>query len=347
MRGIFWELTARCNLRCRHCYLRDELTPTSVHPAHELNTQECLQVIDQFEEANVFHATVLGGEPFARPDILEILRYMGERKFWTRVDTNCTLINEDTARELADIGIKGMNVSLDGPLAGVNDAIRGRGSFEKAVQGINHLRRFGVPFYIGMTVNKINYTFVEKMAEFCFDMGAEHASFTLYIDFSSNRFSSLLRMGKEEIFATARTVQKIKGRFPKGFVSTDIHENLKFLSNESKDTATNHRFVRCGLGKSQLVILNNGDVIPCTYMRDICVGNVMKTHLQEIPDSAAFEEVKNLRKITIDDANEKCAACEWKYLCGGGCRGRAYLAHGDLLAPDPQRCLLARGDEYG
>ena len=345
MRGIFWELTARCNLRCKHCYLHDELVSSSVHPPHELNTQECLQVVEQLDKAGVFYVTVLGGEPFARPDIVTILSRMGEKKFWTKIDTNCTLITESTARELASMGIKEMNVSLDGPRAEINDAVRGKKSIEKAVRGITLLREYHIPFNIGMTVTKLNYQSMEEMAEFCLAMGAERASFTLYID-PSNQFSSLLNMGREEIFAAAKIAQKMKKKFPKGFVSTDIHKSLRFLAPEPGDAAP-VKLIRCGLGATQLVILNNGDVIPCTYMRDIRLGNVMETPLSEIPNSAAFSQLKDMRYIAIDAANEQCAACAWRYVCGGGCRGRAYLAYKDLLAPDPQRCMLIRGEQHG
>lgn len=346
MRGIFWEITSRCNLRCKHCYLQNELTGPHNPTNNELNTQDCLKVVEQLDEVNAFRVTILGGEPFTRPDMMTILRHLGEKRFWTRVDTNGTLIDKNAARDLLDTGIKGVNLSLEGPNAETNDTIRGKKSFEKAIQGIKYLQDFGIPFYIGMVVNKMNYTEVEKMAEFCLNIGSKTVTFALYVDFPSNHFSSSLRMGKKEIFTAAKTIDKIRTEYPEGFISSDIHSYLGFFSPEAKN-ATNEKFIRCGLGATQLVILSNGDVIPCTYIRDKILGNVMKTPLSDIPLLPSFQEFKELRKITVDKANKQCAACEWRCFCGGGCRGRAYLAHGSLLAPDPQMCLLARGEVHG
>ncbi|MGD2248468.1 MAG: radical SAM protein [Candidatus Methanofastidiosia archaeon] len=343
MRGIFWEITARCNLRCKHCYLHNELEHPSIRPDNELNTEECLKIVEQFDECGIFHVTVLGGEPLARPDILVILHCMGEKKFWTRVDTNGTLIDEHVASELANIDIKGMNFSLDGHNPEINDAIRGKGAFKKAFRGIKNLRDFEIPFHVGMTINKINCNSIEEMADFCYRMGAEKISLKLYVDFPSNSFSSQLQLGKKEIFIAARKVNKLKEKYSRKFISSNLPKSLGFLSPESKN-ATNNMFVRCGMGATQLVILNNGDVIPCTYIRDRILGNLTKTHLSNIPDSPEFEIFKKLREITIDEANETCAACEWKYYCGGGCRGEAYLMSGDLFSPDPQRCLLCGGN---
>ncbi|KYK35146.1 MAG: radical SAM protein [Theionarchaea archaeon] len=344
MRTIVWEVTVRCNLRCKHCFLYNELESPSTEPVHELSTEHCLRVVEQFEEANVFQVSILGGEPFCRPDIMVILQHLGEKRFWTTVETNGTLIDRDTARDLADTGIKRINVSLEGPDAKINDAIRGKGSFQKAVQGIKCLREFGIPFCIGMTVNKLNYQEIERMAVFCSNIGAEFASFGLYDEFPPTPFSASLSLGREEILVAARDVSKIKEDFPKGFISSNINRNLAFFAPGPKTPIKDERFIRCGLWSKHLSILSNGNVVPCTYMRNIALGNIMETHLSEIPELPAFRKFKELLSITVNEANEKCAACEWKYLCGGGCRGQAYLKYGSILAPDARKCLLARGE---
>jgi radical SAM protein with 4Fe4S-binding SPASM domain len=346
MRGIFWEVTARCNLRCKHCYVRDELTAPLSTPAHELGTEDCIKLVEQFDEASVFYVTVLGGEPFCRPDFMTILKRLGEKTFWTSIDTNGTLIDEETARNLASIKIRKLNVSMEGPYAEVNDAIRGTGAFNKAVKGIGYLRDCGVPFRIGMIVSKANYTALEEMAEFCFETGAENAGFSLYVDFPSNRYASLLRLTRKEILEAAQKIREIKKKYPRGFISSDIDGNLAFLSPDLEKRSEPRKLVPCGMGATQLTILSNGDAIPCTYMRDIIVGNVMETHLSQIPATPEFKKIKALRTLTVDEANEQCRSCEWKYFCGGGCRARAYMEYGDLLAPDPHKCLMAKGETY-
>lgn len=347
MRTIFWEVTARCNLRCKHCYLHDELTTPSAQDTDELGTKDCLKIVEQFDEANVFYVSVLGGEPFARPDILEILRYMGEKKFWTRITTNGTLIDEPTARELAAIHIQGLFVSLEGPRAEINDAVRGKGSFKKAIQGVDYLRDFGIPFCIQVTVNRLNYDKIDSIIDLCLHLGAERTIFNSFDCFQSNsQFSSLLKLGKEEIFSAAQKIAKTKEEYPEDFIVSDMTSALRFLPRRPDPAVKNDRFIRCDLGLTQLAVLSNGDVIACKYMRDIILCNLQTTHLSEIPKLPQFKKFKDMRTLTIDEANEKCSTCEWRYVCGGGCRGRAYLQHADLLAPDPHSCLLAKGEPY-
>lgn len=344
MRRIYWEITNMCNLRCKHCYLYDELVSPSSPPSNELDTQQCICVVDQIEEMNTFHLIVQGGEPFARPDIIEILSYMGEKKFWTQVDTNATLIDENIARDLTETGIKHLFVSLEGPNAEINDAVRGMRSFERAIRGIGYLRDFGIPFYTQMTVNKLNYTAIEDIADFSLGIGAKGVAFVIYVDIpSEKRSSSLIDPSKEEAVAASKKMHKIKEKYPKGFIAHDESFDFACLDPESKIGVDDTRFVRCGLGSWTINICNNGDVLPCPLMRDKRLGNVIETPLPEIIEtSPEFEAFKNLRKITVEDANEECKACEWKYVCGGGCKGRAYLRYGSVFAPDPHRCLMVR-----
>ena len=345
MRVIYWNLTDRCNLRCKHCYLYDSLASPHQNLPHELGTEECLKIVEQFSEANVFYVSVVGGEPFCKPDIMVILSRMGEKKFWTEITTNSTLIDEKTAQNLADIGIKGIFASLEGPCAELNDLIRGKGSFKKALQGIEYLKDFEIPFRIQMTVTKKNCDKIEEMANFCLGIGAERIIFKYFNDIpSKDQFSSYLKLGREDIFAAAQKIAELKAAYADGFVSSDLDSTLVFLSSEPDPAVTDKSAIRCDLGSTQLGILSNGDVVPCIYMTDIVLGNVMKTHLSDIPNSPEFKRIKDLRKLTVDDMDEQCSQCEWKYVCGGGCRGRAYLKYGDLLSPDPQKCLLAKGE---
>ncbi|MBU7039852.1 MAG: radical SAM protein [Theionarchaea archaeon] len=343
MRGIFWEVTSRCNLRCMHCYLHEELTSLSTDP-YELDTLECKRLIDQFEEAGVFYVTVLGGEPFCRPDFITILQYLGEKKFWTSLDTNGTLLDKMAAETLGAITIKNLNVSMEGPRPEIHDAIRGAGAYEKTIRGIENLTECEVRFRIGMIVNKMNYPHVEEMAEFCLDIGAQDAGFSLYVDSPSNRFSSMLRMNRREIFAAARKITEVKERFPKGFIKSDIDGNLAFLSANPEEYTRSKNLIPCGLGKTQATILNNGDIIPCTYMRTIVVGNVREIHVSEIAQTPQMRKMRELGTLAADTAIEQCRSCRWKYFCGGGCRARSYLEYGDLVSPDPLKCLLAGVD---
>ena len=68
---VVWNVTRTCNLRCVHCYSQSE----NKKYAGELSTEEAMRVIDDLAEARVPVILFSGGEPFARPDLLDLARY--------------------------------------------------------------------------------------------------------------------------------------------------------------------------------------------------------------------------------------------------------------------------------
>ena len=87
--------------------------------------------------------SITGGEPFLRKDLQKILQELYRRHFSISILTNGTLINREKAKMLADLPVKGVQVSLEGPKA-VHEAVRGRNSFASAVKGIELLRDAGI-----------------------------------------------------------------------------------------------------------------------------------------------------------------------------------------------------------
>ena len=127
------NVTLRCNLSCTMC--------TTCYDAPELSTEEIKSIIDQTAAWGVEVFNPLGGEPFMRGDIEEILAYAVRRGFYVTVTTNGTLITERRARALAAIPSDRLhlNISLDGDRE-ANDEIRGAGMWDRAIAGYTRIR---------------------------------------------------------------------------------------------------------------------------------------------------------------------------------------------------------------
>lgn len=127
------NVTLRCNLSCTMC--------TTCYDSPELSTEEIKSIIDQTAAWGVEVFNPLGGEPFMRGDIEELLAYAVRRGFYVTVTTNGTLLTERRAQALATIPADRLhiNISLDGDAA-ANDAIRGPGMWRRAIQGYSRIR---------------------------------------------------------------------------------------------------------------------------------------------------------------------------------------------------------------
>ncbi len=142
----FFEVTRRCNLRCRMCQYLDYLQSASAaqQKAGELSAEEWKGVVDATARLSII--TFTGGEPLVRDDFMEIFSYASAKRR-THIVTNATLLKAPIAQALVDLaprrlGARGFNfagVSLEGP-AEKHDYIRQQvGAFERASAGIRML----------------------------------------------------------------------------------------------------------------------------------------------------------------------------------------------------------------
>lgn len=130
---VEWNLTFRCNLRCRYCGAFEAR-------GSELGTSEVHAGLDALWNAGTRWITFGGGEPLLRADIREILRYARERGFQTFLNTNGWMLAEKV--DVFD-WLDHVNLSLDGP-KDVHDAIRGAGAFDKTIEAVGLCREAGV-----------------------------------------------------------------------------------------------------------------------------------------------------------------------------------------------------------
>lgn len=152
-RLVFWETTAGCNLACIHCRritVADQLLP------QDLNTAEAFDLIDQI--ASFAHPILVlsGGEPLFRPDIFAIARHGADAGLIMALATNGTLIDAQVAQQIRASGIQRVSISFDGAEAATHDLFRGRGAFDRALDGMQYLREAGVPYQINTTVARHN-----------------------------------------------------------------------------------------------------------------------------------------------------------------------------------------------
>jgi MoaA/NifB/PqqE/SkfB family radical SAM enzyme len=82
-----------------------------------------------------------GGEPLLHPDIIEIIRQFSLKGFKVGMASNGVLIDQTKAGELADAGLKNIQLSLDSVNKETHDFLRGvSGAYEKVLQAAGHLK---------------------------------------------------------------------------------------------------------------------------------------------------------------------------------------------------------------
>jgi MoaA/NifB/PqqE/SkfB family radical SAM enzyme len=119
---------------------------------------------------------ITGGEPFLRQDLFEILDLLRSLGWETYLLTNGTLIDSERARRLKDLA-DGVQVSIEGS-EGIHDSIRGRGAFQAAARGVNHLVEAGVRVSLNATISCLNVEHLTDLVTLGSNLGVERVGFS-------------------------------------------------------------------------------------------------------------------------------------------------------------------------
>src|SRR5579859_1816173 len=126
--SVLIEVCHSCNLRCQHCCLPD-------HSSSGLSLAQYDTLFDQLVAAGTFFVILTGGEPFARPDFLRIIGAARRRRLCTTVFTNGTLLTETHTRQMQELSVHEVHVSLYGPSAAIHAQLTSqKGSFDRPLR---------------------------------------------------------------------------------------------------------------------------------------------------------------------------------------------------------------------
>ena len=167
---VMFELTYRCNFRCRHCYV-----PYSYRKKRELKTKELVTILDQLAKIGCFYLGFTGGEPFMRKDIMEILWYAKKLGFELIIYTNGSLINEEIAQELQRLAPNKVDITIPAMSETAFERITGLiGSRKKVFKTIDLLYKNGVNLGFKSCVLKENKSEIKEIEGFAAALGALH-----------------------------------------------------------------------------------------------------------------------------------------------------------------------------
>lgn len=138
--------TSRCNLKCRHCYFAPTYDEKPGRQEDEISCAQIGRAVDELLPFGLRACKLSGGEPFLRDDVVEICRCLTQKKLRVNIETNGTLVTPEQADALARSRLaQFLSVSIDGACAKTHDTLRGvKGSFDKAVQGLEYLTSAGL-----------------------------------------------------------------------------------------------------------------------------------------------------------------------------------------------------------
>lgn len=193
-----WYVTTKCNLRCTHCYLTDYTKETPRNLA--------FSIIDELQAMGVAGVYLLGGEPLAMSNLDDIIRYISSKKISPSIATNGILATKDRIKLLVAAGCTQYQVSLEGHSPELSDAVRGRETFEKILNGVDAIKSSGGRVILNLTISKRNYTQVEEMLRMARSVGVDLMRFSAFIPVGTGDLNQALYKLNREIILHVREV---------------------------------------------------------------------------------------------------------------------------------------------
>ncbi|MCX5975833.1 MAG: radical SAM protein, partial [Coprothermobacterota bacterium] len=160
------ELTARCNLDCRHCYICLPANDGEAR-AKELTLAEIEGIADQASKMGAMWVLLTGGEPLLREDFTEIYRMLKSKGLLISVFTNATLIRAEHLALFRKYPPRDIEVTVYGATALTFEQVSRRpGSFDAFVQGLDALLKADIRVRLKAMAIRSNFHEMEAIAAF-------------------------------------------------------------------------------------------------------------------------------------------------------------------------------------
>lgn len=321
--NVTLKLTNACNLNCLHCH--SQSGESKVNMSKEM----ALRIIDQLREQKVFGINISGGEPLLYPHFFEIVEYMNKAGIRVTVSTNAVLVTEEIAEKMAEHRIKGVQISLDGCNEEIHDRIRNvKGCYKKTLEGIELLKKYNIPVMLVTVISNQTLEEYSDIIDFAYKIGAKAHKTNAMLPIGNAKENMDLLEDKfltKYIEIWLKKKNEYKGKMEiKGEMGFLMQVGLEQYHSEKNPTILN---IGCPAGITTCAILENGDVVPCSFCGDVICGNINENEFKDIWENS--EIFKKIRERDFEDCNK----CKHIKYCGG-CRVRA-LYNGNLYGKDP------------
>jgi radical SAM protein with 4Fe4S-binding SPASM domain len=318
--AVHLEIMAACNLICTHCFAGE--LPRHHNP---LRVPEMDRLFANLARLGSFRLGLTGGEPLMRKDVFEIVDAATDRGLHPCLTTNGLLVTDEIAREFGKRELVWLNVSLEGPDAATNDAVRGPGTFDAVMEKLKLLRRHA-RFTLAFTILRTNAHLVRRCAELAYRVGAHTAVFRPLYPVG-------VAVDHPELMPSFRQyTEALRDLAGMDLPGGDLRGLDPFGPGQREPTRPQiHTSHTCGAGRHVCSVSVSGDVNPCSFLGPAFNGgNIRETPFEEI-----WKKSQQFARMRRDDV-----------AFHGGCRARSQAFAGSVDAADPWFEEFERGESW-
>jgi Fe-coproporphyrin III synthase len=346
---VIWNLTRRCNLRCRFCYSGS----ANVAYAGELTSDEALGVMKDLRSFRVPALILSGGEPLLRPDIFELSGAAKAMGFYVALSTNGTRIEARNISAIVAADYDYVGISIDG-IGATHDRLRGEpGSFATAMRGLDLCQEHGLKVGLRFTLTRDNAADLPVILKLIEQRGIDKF-YLSHLNYggrgnkmrADDAEMAMVRAVMDRLFETccSHVAAGLDTEFVTGNNDADGVYFLHWVRRSYPERAAEarRRLEQWGGNASGVNVANidnRGFVHPDSFWWDYRLGNV-----RDRPFSAIWSDLSDPLLVGLRarprPLKGRCAACAYQAICNGNARVRAVRLHRDPWQEDPG-CYLS------
>ncbi|MBR6361593.1 MAG: radical SAM protein [Clostridia bacterium] len=331
--NITFELTSRCNFACSMCYIHN--ADCQKNAREELTAAQWISIARSAKEAGTVFVLITGGEPLIRKDFAEIYEAIAQMGFIISLNTNLSLLSDETLGLFTRFPPHRVNVSLYGTGDELYSSFCGVPAFTKIKENILKMRERSIPVKINSSITRLNVNDLENMMEFCDEHGVAFKA-TGYMFPSARLGTHPERLGPRE---TAAVKAAIDRHFlcEEDFAERTRRINAGVAAGDDNDCPvedSEYGRIRCRAGSSSAWIDWRGNMSFCGMIPAREGNNVIGRSFEECWKSVS-EEARNVRMP------EKCAGCSYRHICIL-CAASQYCETGGYDEPPEFICAIAK-----
>jgi MoaA/NifB/PqqE/SkfB family radical SAM enzyme len=290
LNGAF-ELTSRCNLNCRMCYVHQQCSDKSVIDK-ELTADQWIRLASEARDAGMLNLVLTGGEIFLRSDIAEIYENLSQMGFKITLYTNGSLIDETKAKWLGRIPPTSMEITLYGASADTYEKLCGNpAGYERTIRAVDMLLAEGINLELKMTVTYDNMHDMEQLAEFSYKRGLPLGTVDYLYPQMACGASDNCRLSPKDLVEFLRRYdnisEKLREIYSAGELSKQTIKSAKKmikdmgrLKHKARKNAKKESAFTCKAGSSSFWVTWEGKMVPCGMMKEPAI-DLLKTSFNE------------------------------------------------------------------
>jgi len=328
LHSLIFEVTQDCNHACNYCYNVWRGPQTTPYPRGQLDTARTLELLGKaLVETRCFHVTLTGGEPLLRPDLLQIIEFLQQRRVQATLISNGHLLDETMALALVERGVGLFELPLLSHRREVHDALSGvQGAWDAVLAAMANVRLLHGQVIAAFVATRQNIEHIYETVRLAFAFGARGVMF--------NRFNPGGR-GREHLAELLPTVDEVRVALvaaEAAAVEFGIPISCSIpiqpcLIDLDRYPHLSFGFCAAGGDRAYTTLDPLGNLRPCNHS-DTILGNLFE---------ASFAELLASKRLVdfVAATPPSCAACARRLECQGGCKAAAQVCYGTLNAEEP------------